>query len=70
MKVYCIDCIHSTATGCLKNMKNGYFNCKKFKSIPMDILKKERQMLLISKENPERFKYLTEKIMNFNGGTI
>lgn len=70
MKVYCIDCIHSKENGCAVNSKNGYNNCKKFRSIPMDVLKKERQLLLVSEENPERLKYLTEKLINFNGGTI
>lgn len=70
MKVHCIDCIHSTPTGCVKNSKNGYFNCKKYKAIPIPVLEKERKALLISKDNPERLEYLIEKIMAFNGGTI
>jgi len=70
MKVHCIDCHHSKPEGCAKNSKNGYFNCKKFKAIPIDALKKERNQLLVSRNNEERLQYLTEKIMNLNGGTI
>jgi hypothetical protein len=70
MKVHCIDCIHSKPTGCAKNQKNGYNNCKKFRAIPIDNLQKEYHKLLISKDNPKRLEYLEEKIKNFNGGTI
>ena len=70
MKVNCIDCLYLKENICLKNSKNGYFNCKKFKAIPMDTLNKEMHNLMISGENEERLKYLKEKISNFNGGTI
>jgi len=73
MKVHCIDCvflIESKCTNTHKEAKNGYNNCKKFKQIPVKDLIKERNKLLISKENPERLEHLTEKIKHFNGGTI
>lgn len=70
MKVHCIDCIYSTPTGCVKNSKNGYFNCIKYRAIPIPELEKERKKLLTSKDNPSRLQYLTEKIIAFNGGTI
>lgn len=70
MKVHCHDCQYSKPLGCNKNSKNGYNNCKKFKAIPMEVLKKERDVMLRTGSNPEREKYLTEKLINFNGGTI
>jgi len=53
-----------------KNSKNGYFNCKKFKVIPMEVLKKEYRKFLVSKEDPKRLEYLKNKLEYFNGGTI
>lgn len=70
MKANCIDCQFFKNEKCEKNLKNGYNNCKKFKAINIEDMKKERQKLLISKENPERLEFLTEKIKYFNGGTI
>ena len=70
MKVECIECTHLKEKVCAKNSKNGYNNCKKFKAIPMIEIMKEYKMLLLSKENPIRFEYLKNKIIEFNGGTI
>jgi len=70
MKVYCADCQHFKEKKCAKNQKNGYNNCKKFRAIPMKDLITERRKLLISKEDPERLEFLTEKIKNINGGMI
>ena len=70
MKVNCIDCHYSKPEGCAKNSKNGYFNCKKFKAIPIPELIKERNRLLLSKDNQERLNYLTEKLTEFNGGIV
>jgi hypothetical protein len=70
MKVHCHDCQYSIPTGCSKNQKNGYNNCKKFKAISMGVLKKERNRLLLSGTDPTRLEYLTEKLLDFNGGTI
>lgn len=67
MKIECTDCQHYNNNICTKNAKNGYKNCKKFKQIPMDHLIKEQKQLLISKEDPERLKILTEKIISFQG---
>ena len=53
-----------------KNSKNGYFNCKKYKAIPIDDLIKERNSLIASKEDPRRLDFLTNKIMEFNGGIL
>jgi hypothetical protein len=67
MKIECNNCLHLNGIVCRKKSKNGYNNCNKYKSIPMDVLKKERNDLLISKENLERLKTLTEKIKLFEG---
>jgi hypothetical protein len=67
MKVECNDCLHLNGKVCSKKSKNGYNNCNKYKAIPMDVLKKERNDLLISKKNPQRLKTLTEKIKLFEG---
>ena len=39
-------------------------------AIPIDDLIKERNKLLISKDNPERLEFLTNKITEFNGGIL
>ncbi len=70
MKIHCIDCTYNKPIGCEKNLKNGYQNCKKFKAISINELKKERDLLLRNGLDPIRLEYLTEKIMLFNGGTI
>jgi len=70
MKIHCTDCTHFKDGVCAKNSKNGYFNCKKFKSIPIDVLTKEYKSLLVSKSNPERLKFLKDKLESFNGGII
>lgn len=57
-----------------KYCNKGYFNpvgkCHKYKTIPVETLKKERNKLLISKENPERLKELEERIKYFNAGVL
>lgn len=70
MKINCIDCTYNKPTGCEKNSKNSYNNCKKFKAISIPELKKERDLLMRNGLDKERLDYLTEKIMLFNGGTI
>lgn len=70
MKVNCIDCQFFKESKCIKDSKNGYNNCKKFRATPVKDLMQERQKLLISKEDPKRLEFLTEKIKNLNGGTI
>lgn len=70
MKKFCTDCTHFKNQICTKNSKNGYNNCKKFKAVTPEDLKKERNALLLSKDNPERLKFLTEKLTNLNGGTL
>lgn len=67
MKSECKQCIHFKENKCDKNLKNGYNNCKKFKSIPIEQLQKEYKQLLQSKNNPERLKYLKEKLETING---
>lgn len=69
-KKQCINCKFNSANGCTKNKKNGYFNCVTYRSIPMEELIKERKNLLESKEDPERLEFLTNKIIEFNGGIL
>jgi len=70
MKVHCTDCAHFKDGVCAKSSKNGYFNCKKFKAVPIDVLTKEYKSLLVSKENPERLQELKSKLENINGGIL
>lgn len=70
MKPECKSCVHFKQNVCVKEQKNSYNQCKKFKAIPMSEIIKERNSLLISKDNPERLDYLTEKLKHFNGGTV
>jgi hypothetical protein len=67
MKKHCQDCTFNTPTGCSKNSKNGYNNCAKYRAIPIYELEKERTDLLISGDNSERLKILTQKIQDLNG---
>lgn len=69
-KKQCTNCTHFKNNVCVKNGKNGYFNCKKYKAIPMEELIKERNSLLGSKDNPKRLEFLTNKIIEFNGGVL
>ena len=70
IKKTCTNCKFHSQNGCTKNSKNGYFNCTKYRAIPIDDLIKERNKLLISKDNPERLEFLTNKITEFNGGIL
>lgn len=70
MKINCQDCQFRTPTGCSKNSKNGYFNCNKFRSIPIDVLKKEYYSLMVSGLDSVRMQYLEDKLKTINGGTI
>jgi len=70
MKINCTDCAHFKDGVCVKNSKNGYFNCKKFKAISIDVLTKEYKLLLVSKTNPIRLQELKIKLENINGGMI
>lgn len=44
--------------------------CDKFESFSIAKAIKERKQLLASKDNPERLEYLTNKIMEVNGGIL
>jgi len=70
MKINCTDCTYFKDGVCTKNSKNGYFNCKKFKAIPIDVLTKEYKTLLVSGSNPKRLQELKIKLQEINGGTI
>ena len=62
-KAICKHCIHSCK-------KSPALECDKFESFSITKAIKERKQLLASKDNPERLKYLTNKIIEFNGGTL
>lgn len=70
MKSICTDCTYFQKGVCIKNQKNGYNNCKKFKSIPIPELQKEYKMLLVSGENNVRMLFLQKKLEDINGGYI
>lgn len=61
-KSICQECTHFKNEVCVKNEKNGYNNCKKWKAIPISEIQKEYKQLLISRENPERLAYLKKKL--------
>lgn len=62
-KAICKHCIHP----CKKSPAP---ECEKFESFSIAKAIKERKHLLESKEDPKRLEFLTNKIMEFNGGTI
>ena len=62
-KAICKHCIHP----CKKSPAT---ECDKFESFSIAKAIKERKQLLASKENPERLEYLTNKIMEVNGGIL
>jgi len=70
MKVECKNCTHFKNEVCAKNSKNGYFNCGKFRAIPIAELIKERNALLLTKDNPRRLAELTQRLSDINGGII
>jgi len=70
MKKLCTNCTHFKNEVCAKNSKNGYFNCSKYKTIPMSELHKEYVSLMVSKKDPDRLEFLKEKLSEINGGTI
>lgn len=53
-----------------KWLTNDFGKCHKYKMIPVSDLVKERNKLLISKEDPEKLEYLTERIKYFNAGVL
>ena len=69
MRRECKDCTFFKNNLCIKNSKNGYFNCKKYKSISLEDLRKEMMILLVSKEDNDRLNYIIKKISDINGGT-
>ena len=62
-KAICKHCIHP----CKKSPAP---ECDKFESFSIVKAIKERKQLLASKDNPERLEYLTNKIMEVNGGIL
>ena len=66
MKINCQDCKHFDEI-CTINKKNGYHNCKDFRTIPIQQLEKEKSELKRSGNNPERLKILTQKLNEING---
>lgn len=70
MKKECKNCQEYTGKGCKKWLTNDFGKCHKYKMIPVETLIKERNRLLISKADPEKLEYLTERIKYFNAGVI
>lgn len=68
----CKNCSHFAQFNkhCTKDNVNWNGKCNKYKMIPVEELKKERNKLLISKDNPERLKELEERIKYFNAGVL
>lgn len=66
----CKNCAEFNGRGCSKWLVNPVGKCHKYKTIPVETLKKERNKLLISKEDPERLKELEERIKYFNAGVL
>ena len=69
MKKECINCAYFKDKICINDLKNGYFNCKKYKAISMSEIICERKKLLVSKDDEDRLQYLTQRIKDINGGT-
>jgi len=69
MKKECKNCAVFKNGKCEKKLQN-FGKCHKYKTVPVEDLKKERNKLLISKDNPERLKELEERIMYFNNGPL
>ena len=63
----CTNCLNFKNEVCSKNEKNGYGNCKKYKAIPIETLKKEIQELRVSGSNKERLEKLQNYISYFEG---
>jgi len=72
MKKECKNCAEFATFNkfCKKGLQNPVQKCHKYKTVPVEDLKKERNKLLISKDNPERLKELEERIMYFQNGVI
>ena len=62
-KAICKHCIHP----CKKSPAP---ECNKFESFSIAKAIKERNYLISSKEDPERLEFLTNKIIEFNGGIL
>lgn len=69
MKKECKNCAVFKNSKCEKGLVN-FGKCHKYKTIPVSVLIKERNKLLISKDNPERLKHLEDEIKYFNAGVL
>jgi len=44
--------------------------CDKFESFSYSKAMEERRQLIVSKDNPDRLNYLTQKLQKINGGIV
>jgi len=70
MKKECKNCVHFQNSICVKNSKNGYFNCAKFKALPtgnIEGLEEQKRQAYIAGDT-EKAREFQKQIDWFNHG--